>query len=199
MQIFIPHNISSIQEMAKKMTIKYCKDCKKQICNQTKNCSHCGAKSKAAPIAKIATILVAVFFILIFTGFLFSVKTPEYEKQALSQRNTCLEIAKQLEQPSLSITCHENFTSAIIKGQMSSENYQSTTKLQQTKEEEKEKLIQDYKSDCLLKKESIVSSIIQKKYDEITYLERNKIERCAHLTKEPDFINLLEKITEISK
>jgi hypothetical protein len=173
------------------MTLISCHDCEKKVSSQAKACPNCGARLKPRSIVVIIKVICGLALLLVVIFAIWSIATPEYEKEAIAARSACLQIIDITNQPNLKSQCDVDFASAMIKGEMSSSYYKSETNVGQTSDQDKQKMNEDYKSDCLQNKEKFITSVRTKKGKDIDYLDANKIERCAELTSDNDYINLL--------
>lgn len=181
------------------MTIIHCAECKNKISDTASSCPHCGARPKAGTFNKVFKLFFFIAIICVLGIFTYSASMPEYKKQALSRKNACLTVAKELQKPEMATLCNENYKSELFKGEMLEPSYQSNTLTRQTSEEEKNGLIDEYKIDCIKRKTEILTPIRKVKRIELSPIEKNKIERCAELTGDPDFITAHQSILKMQK
>jgi hypothetical protein len=173
------------------MSLINCHDCEKKVSSQAIACPNCGARLKPRSMVVVIKVICGLSLLLVVIFAIWSIVTPEYEKEAIAARAACLKIVNITNQLYLKSQCDVDFASAMIKGEMSRSDYKSKTKVGQTSDQDKQKMNEDYKSDCLQNKEKFITSVRTKKGKDIDYLDVNKIERCAELTSDKEYINLL--------
>ena len=171
-----------------------CSECKKEVSDQAKLCPHCGAKIKSGHFSFISKFIFGSIAFLIIILIFQNATTPEYKKKAVEKRASCIEIAEKMAQIDLIPTCHDNYRSEIINGEMSEINYQSKNQGQYTNPSEKQRLEQEFKSECVINKNKIIDSIRSRSNRELEFLDRNRVERCAQLTGDTDFLKLIEEV-----
>ena len=73
------------------MALTTCTECNQEVSESASSCPKCGAKLKPSALGTLFKYLGIGISILITIGFISYASTPEYEREALSNRRICEE------------------------------------------------------------------------------------------------------------
>jgi hypothetical protein len=173
------------------MSLVNCKECEKEVGEQTVRCPSCGARLKTNIVLKvflIAILIVVTIFVLLYITFMV---TPQYVTNANNNRSHCLEIVKAANSHLFTReNCQIKYEEEIERGKGIIKPIVPTPEFKEEKLKMQESLQAseiEYKNNCIERKEKI-----KKEYQ--AFAEKNewykaglKVWRCAELTNDSEF------------